>query len=117
MARSLKKGPFVDLHLFKKIEKNKQENRNAPIKTWSRRSTIFPDFVGQTFAVHNGFSLPRIWLVISWASFRRLVPSTVTRLRLRDSKSPGREVEVSRLGLWLRRQLSKLRTVRWRQPR
>jgi len=54
MARSLKKGPFVDLHLFKKIEKNKQENRNAPIKTWSRRSTIFPDFVGQTFAVHNG---------------------------------------------------------------
>ena len=54
MARSLKKGPFVDLHLMQKVEKAIAENSKRPIKTWSRRSTVLPDFVGLTFAVHNG---------------------------------------------------------------
>jgi small subunit ribosomal protein S19 len=54
MARSLKKGPFVDHHLQKKIDKQKQENKNEEIKTWSRRSMIIPDMVGMTFLVHNG---------------------------------------------------------------
>jgi small subunit ribosomal protein S19 len=54
MARSLKKGPFVDLHLMQKIEKAIAENSKRPIKTWSRRSTVLPDFVGLTIAVHNG---------------------------------------------------------------
>lgn len=54
MARSLKKGPFVDDHLLKKVEKAKSENSNKPIKTWSRRSTILPDMIGMTFTVHNG---------------------------------------------------------------
>ena len=55
MARSVWKGPFVDLHLLKKAE-NMQDagNRAAPIKTWSRRSTILPQFVGLTFNVYNG---------------------------------------------------------------
>lgn len=54
MPRSLKKGPFVDLHLMKKVEAALEAGEKRPIKTWSRRSTIFPDFVGLTFAVHNG---------------------------------------------------------------
>jgi len=52
MARSIKKGPFFDQYLLKKAEVSRQDKK--PIKTWSRRSTIIPDFVGLTFAVHNG---------------------------------------------------------------
>src|SRR5688572_4751146 len=54
MARSVKKGPFVDYHLMAKIEAARASNDKRPIKTWSRRSTILPDFVGLTVAVHNG---------------------------------------------------------------
>ena len=54
MARSLKKGPFVDDSLMKKVQNLNKENKKTVIKTWSRRSTIFPDFVGHTIAVHNG---------------------------------------------------------------
>ena len=54
MARSIKKGPFVDGHLMAKVEKARAINDKKPIKTWSRRSTIVPDFVGLTIAVHNG---------------------------------------------------------------
>ena len=54
MARSLKKGPFADEHLLDKVEKAKASEKKEVIKTWSRRSTIFPDFVGLTFAVHDG---------------------------------------------------------------
>jgi small subunit ribosomal protein S19 len=54
MARSIKKGPFVDLHLQAKVDKARSGNDKRPIKTWSRRSTILPDFVGLTIAVHNG---------------------------------------------------------------
>lgn len=55
MSRSTRKGPFVDASLMKKVEKAKQSDKNRNvIKTWSRRSMILPDFVGLTFAVHNG---------------------------------------------------------------
>tara|TARA_B100000686_G_scaffold340682_1_gene416746 strand:+ start:161 stop:445 length:285 start_codon:yes stop_codon:yes gene_type:complete len=54
MARSLKKGPFVDVHLEKKVDEMNRINDKKIIKTWSRRSTVTPDFVGHTFAVHNG---------------------------------------------------------------
>ena len=54
MARSIKKGPFVDLHLLKKVETARGTSDKRPIKTWSRRSTVLPDFVGLTIAVHNG---------------------------------------------------------------
>ncbi len=54
MARSLKKGPYVEKSLLVKVQKLNAENKKTVIKTWSRRSTIFPDFVGHTFAVHNG---------------------------------------------------------------
>jgi small subunit ribosomal protein S19 len=54
VPRSLKKGPFIDLHLMKKVEAAIEKGDRKPIKTWSRRSTIFPNFVGLTIAVHNG---------------------------------------------------------------
>jgi small subunit ribosomal protein S19 len=54
MARSIKKGPFVDLHLQKKVDAARSNNDKRPIKTWSRRSTVLPDFIGLTIAVHNG---------------------------------------------------------------
>ena len=54
MARSLKKGPFVDHHVEKKVQARLVDGSKKPIKTWSRRSTIMPDFVGLTFGVHNG---------------------------------------------------------------
>ena len=54
MSRSIKKGPFADQHLVRKVEDANRSNKKSVIKTWSRRSTILPDFVGHTFAVHNG---------------------------------------------------------------
>ena len=54
MPRSLKKGPFVDTHLQKKVNVNRDKKDPQPIKTWSRRSTITPDMIGLTFLVHNG---------------------------------------------------------------
>ena len=54
MARSLKKGPFVDHHLMKKVDAARSSGDKRPIKTWSRRSTVTPEFIGHTFAVHNG---------------------------------------------------------------
>ncbi len=54
MPRSIRKGPFVDAHLAKKVDRAHAENSKKPIKTWSRRSTITPDFIGLTIAVHNG---------------------------------------------------------------
>ncbi|GED32973.1 MULTISPECIES: 30S ribosomal protein S19 [Brevibacillus] len=54
MGRSLKKGPFVDDHLMKKVDEQNEKNEKRVIKTWSRRSTIFPQFVGHTFAVYDG---------------------------------------------------------------
>jgi small subunit ribosomal protein S19 len=56
MSRSLKKGPYVDLKLYRKVEKLNQQDRHEPIKTWARSCTIVPEFVGHTFMVHNGKS-------------------------------------------------------------
>ena len=56
MARSIWKGPYFDITLYKKVKKSKEENSKSPIKTWSRRSTIIPDFVGVTLSVYNGKS-------------------------------------------------------------
>ena len=54
MPRSIRKGPFVDLHLIKKVQNALETNNKKPIKTWSRRSMIMPDMIGLTIAVHNG---------------------------------------------------------------
>ena len=63
MARSVWKGPFVDGYLIKKVEKQKKEGKKNPIKIWSRRSTIIPQFVGYTFSVHNGKKFGFEWTV------------------------------------------------------
>lgn len=62
MARSIKKGPFVDEHLLKKVQKLNAESKKQVIKTWSRRSTILPEFVEHTFAVHNGRKFVPIYI-------------------------------------------------------
>ncbi|AJC93413.1 TPA: 30S ribosomal protein S19 [Campylobacter lari] len=62
MARSLKKGPFVDDHVMKKVIAAKKANDGKPIKTWSRRSTIIPDMIGLTFNVHNGKSFIPVYI-------------------------------------------------------
>jgi len=65
MPRSLKKGPFVDDHLLEKIQRVRQTNDRKPIKTWSRRSTVTPDFVGLTFMVHNGKTFQSLYVTES----------------------------------------------------
>jgi small subunit ribosomal protein S19 len=62
MARSIKKGPFVDEHLAKKVDAANASGAKKPIKTWSRRSMILPDFVGQTFQVHNGKEFAEVFV-------------------------------------------------------
>ena len=62
MARSVWKGPYFDITLYKKVKKSKEENSKSPIKTWSRRSTIIPDFVGVTLSVYNGKSFIPVFI-------------------------------------------------------
>ena len=62
MSRSVWKGPYFDITLFKKVKKSKQENSKSPIKTWSRRSTVIPDFVGVTISVYNGKSFIPVYV-------------------------------------------------------
>ena len=62
MGRSTKKGPFVDDHLLEKIQAARQTNNRKPIKTWSRRSTVTPDFIGLTFMVHNGRTFLTVYI-------------------------------------------------------
>lgn len=62
MARSVKKGPFVDGHLMKKVQKAIESGDKKPIKTWSRRSMILPDMIGLTFNVHNGRSFVPVYV-------------------------------------------------------
>jgi len=62
MARSIKKGPFIDIKLFKKIEEMNSSNQKKTIKTWSRRSTIFPEMIGHTLMVHNGKSFVPVYV-------------------------------------------------------
>ncbi|QSR86513.1 30S ribosomal protein S19 [Candidatus Methylacidiphilum infernorum] len=68
MGRSLKKGPFVDAHLIEKIEK--LGGAKKPIKTWSRRSMIIPDFVGHTFLVHNGRTFQSVYVTENMVGHR-----------------------------------------------
>ena len=77
-SRSIKKGPFVDEHLKKKVEALNAKNEKAPIKTWSRRSMIMPDFVGHTFAVHNGKVFNNVFVTENMVG-HRLVEFSATR--------------------------------------
>lgn len=62
MSRSIKKGPFVDYHLWKKVDDLNKSSQKKVIRTWSRRSTILPEFIGHTFAVHNGHKFITVYV-------------------------------------------------------
>jgi len=70
MARSIKKGPFIDGHLLKKIEEAAAQSSKKVIKTWSRRSTILPEAVGLTFAVHNGRKFVPVFVTENMVDFK-----------------------------------------------
>ena len=70
MPRSLKKGPFIDLHLLKKVEAALEANDKRPIKTWSRRSVILPEFVGLNIAVHNGNKFIPIYITEDMVGYK-----------------------------------------------
>ncbi len=70
MARSIKKGPFVDYYLIEKIEKMNKGAKKSPIKTWSRRSMVIPDFVGHTFNVHNGKTFVAVFVTENMVGHR-----------------------------------------------
>ena len=82
MARSTKKGPFVDLSLLKKIETAKASGKREVIKTWSRRSMVLPDFVGMTIAVHNGKKFVSVFVTENMVGHRlgEFSPSRTFRL-------------------------------------
>lgn len=70
MARSIKKGPFVDSHVIEKVQKMEKSGAKKPIKTWSRRSMIIPDFVGHTFNVHNGKTFTTVFVTENMVGHR-----------------------------------------------
>ena len=70
MGRSLKKGPYVDPKLFKKVQKQKNEGKKEPVKTWARASQIPPEFVGHTFLVHNGKNFVSVFISESMVGHR-----------------------------------------------
>lgn len=70
MSRSLKKGPFVDEKLLRKIMRQKDSGDRSPIKTWARACTIIPDFVGHTFMVHNGRTFTRVYVTENMVGHR-----------------------------------------------
>jgi small subunit ribosomal protein S19 len=95
MGRSLAKGPFVDDHLMKKVDGMNSKNEKKVVRTWSRRSTILPEFIGHTLAVHNGKKFIPVYITenmvghISWANFRPRGPSKDTRPR-RPRRRPAK---------------------------
>jgi small subunit ribosomal protein S19 len=93
MARSIKKGPFVDPHLFKRVSKARESGQNSPVvKTWSRRSTILPDFIGLTFAVHNGRKFIPVYVTENMVGHKlgEFAPTRTYYGHTADRKSQGR---------------------------
>lgn len=91
MARSLKKGPFVEDKLVKKVEKLNLSGVKRPIKTWSRRSMIIPDFVGHTFSVHNGKTFTSVFITENMVG-HRLGEFSPTRMFRRHGSATDKTV-------------------------
>ncbi len=89
MARSLKKGPFVDEHLLKKVLKAKKEGKKTTIKTWSRRSTIVPEMIGLTIAVHNGKDFVPVYITEGMVGYKlgEFAPTRTFRQHAGDRKA------------------------------
>ena len=92
MARSIKKGPFVDQHLLKKVAAAQESGGRQVIKTWSRRSTILPDFLGLTFAVHNGKKHIPVFVTENMVGHKlgEFAPTRTYHGHAADKKSRGR---------------------------
>ncbi len=91
MARSIKKGPFVDHHLWKKVQSN---GDRKVIKTWSRRSTITPEFIGHTFAVHNGRKFIPVYVTDNMVGHKlgEFAPTRTFVMHPADKKAPAAPV-------------------------
>lgn len=89
MGRSLKKGPFVDEHLYKKVEALNESDSKQVIKTWSRRSTIFPEFIGHTIAVHDGRKHVPIYITEDMVGHKlgEFVPTRTFRGHIKNDKT------------------------------
>lgn len=92
MGRSLKKGPFVDSYLLKKVEEMSASNKKAVIKTWSRRSTIFPQFIGYTFAVYDGRKHVPVYVTEDMVGHKlgEFAPTRTFKGHTDDDKKTGR---------------------------
>lgn len=93
MARSLKKGPFVDDHLMVKVQKQNAANEKKVIQTWSRRSTIFPEFVGHTIAVYNGKEHVPVYITEDMVGHKlgEFAPTRTYRGHSKDDKKAKRK--------------------------
>jgi len=92
MARSIKKGPFIDGHLLKKIEAAREQGSKKVIKTWSRRSTILPEAVGLTFAVHNGRKFVPVFVTENMVGHKlgEFAPTRTFHGHAADKKTKGK---------------------------
>ena len=92
MTRSIRKGPFVDDHLWEKVEKMNEGGKKQTIKTWSRRSTIIPEFVGHTFAVHNGNKFWPVYVTENMVGHKlgEFAPTRTYRGHVADKKGKKR---------------------------
>ena len=92
MARSIKKGPFIDGHLLKKIEDSVSAKDKKPIKTWSRRSTVIPEAVGVTFAVHNGRKFVPVFVTENMVGHKlgEFAPTRTFRGHVKDDRRARR---------------------------
>ncbi len=92
MPRSIRKGPFVEPKLYRKVEEMNQSGQKRVLKTWSRRSTILPEFVGHTFAVHNGKSFIPVFVTENMVGHKlgEFSPTRMFRGHLADKKSRRR---------------------------
>ena len=99
MSRSIKKGPFVAPELIKRVEEMNKTGEKKVLKTWSRSSTIFPSFVGHTFAVHDASTFPfifrKIWSATSWAS--SLPPARSAAIPRRNKEGECRTWKLKRI--------------------
>jgi len=92
MGRSLKKGPFIDGYLLKKVEELNEQNKKTVIKTWSRRSTIFPQFIGHTFAVYDGRKHVPVYVTEDMVGHKlgEFAPTRTYKGHAADDKKTGR---------------------------
>ena len=91
MSRSLKKGPYVDERLMAKVESNQRNGSREPIKTWSRDCTIVPEFIGQTFLIHNGQQFVRLYVTEDMVG-HKLGEFAPTRIFQGPQRRQGQEI-------------------------